>query len=469
MNDAELLGLLERRSDPVMVSEVLAGMVGRAGLMDDVMRTRRSELDEWTAIWPPADRGYLYAGWPSDQGALGQLSPMLTRLVLANEPGRRVQVKANDPMYLGAKVWLAESRRPVGRVTAYDFSLRAGRQSDIIDARLESVVENPVGADAEFDMRVTDLPGDFELAPSALAEDAAGAGLSGRLKPIQIGALSAKRMVTPMAGHVESLISGGGVSRLEMRERHGGASVRVPIRVPIYRIRAVEDPPKLDGHDDDWGNDNQLRVFGDMKVGIRYVSRVDLLSGTVREDSSPASVRWSYDDKYVYMFASCPQETVTDDRNTTWPETDGRWWGEDGLQVELAEVGKVEKGLLMKQKAEDEQRVVRLGFKPSGVMMVKTGRIAGGQLIWTDGGPMDIGGGVKYGIVAERKEGRVTGYAVEAAIPRAWVSGTIEGIKGPAWRVNVLRHRASDLASMSWSGPVVNDTDVGLMGLLIGD
>jgi hypothetical protein len=63
----------------------------------------------------------------------------------------------------------------------------------------------------------------------------------------------------------------------------------------------------------------------------------------------------------------------------------------------------------------------------------------------------------------------VTGYAVEAAIPRSWVSGKIEGVRAPAWRVNVLRHRAGDLASMSWSGPVVNDEDVGMMGLVVGE
>jgi hypothetical protein len=35
--------------------------------------------------------------------------------------------------------------------------------------------------------------------------------------------------------------------------------------------------------------------------------------------------------------------------------------------------------------------------------------------------------------------------------------------------VNILRHRANDLASMSWSGPVVNDDDVAMMGLLVGE
>ncbi len=127
-------------------------------------------------------------------------------------------------------------------------------------------------------------------------------------------------------------------------------------------------------------------------------------------------------------------------------------------------------------------RVVQIAFKPAGVMLVKTGQVvhtAGGEtaMVWHDGAPpvagsAEIGGAqpvLKYGIVIDKQEGRVTGYTVEAAIPRAWVTGDAPAARAPAWRINVLRHRAADLASMSWSGPVVNDEDPAMMGVLLGE
>jgi hypothetical protein len=83
-------------------------------------------------------------------------------------------------------------------------------------------------------------------------------------------------------------------------------------------------------------------------------------------------------------------------------------------------------------------------------------------LEWTDGST-----GLKYGITTDRG-----GYTVELALPRKWfgVAGAVGAVGGDAkWRVNVLRHRGSDLVSTSWSGPVVDDWDLGMMGLLVGE
>jgi hypothetical protein len=81
--------------------------------------------------------------------------------------------------------------------------------------------------------------------------------------------------------------------------------------------------------------------------------------------------------------------------------------------------------------------------------------------------------------MVQRDGGRVVGYTVEAAVPRAWVEGekreteevgTGEArVNGPAWRLNVLRHRAGELVSSSWAGPVVGDEDVGMMGVVVGE
>jgi hypothetical protein len=287
-----------------------------------------------------------------------------------------------------------------------------------------------------------------------------------------VGASALGRAELPLAGHLDSLTQEPGLQRVELTERHGGAALRLPVDLPIYRTHAVEAAPRLDGEGADWPMDAQLKVYGEMKAGIRYLSRPDLMTASVRQDGGPAVIRWSYDQENLYFWARCPQERVSDERNTTWPMENGRWWGSDGLQVQVAAMERAGDATRTLSAMVEAGRVVQIAFKPAGVMLVRTGRVVKGadgvsRMEWTEGGP--AAGGVKYGIAVEKKEGRVTGYAVEAAIPRSWVSGKIEGVRAPAWRVNVLRHRAGDLASMSWSGPVVNDEDVGMMGLVVGE
>jgi hypothetical protein len=216
--------------------------------------------------------------------------------------------------------------------------------------------------------------------------------------------------------------------------------------------------------------DMQTRSYGLMNVAMRYLSRPDLLTGTPRRDEEPATVRWSYDANNFYALIRCPQPTVSDERNTDWPDHEGglrpedppRWWGTDGLQLQICAASNGPAG-----PARGESKVYNIAFKPGGVMMVRQATLKGATLSsWTGGPP-----GVNYGIQIEKEEGRVKGYIIEAAIPRKWFAGAenINGLPGPALRLNVLRHRAHDLSSMSWSGPIVNDDDVAMMGLLIGN
>ncbi len=233
-------------------------------------------------------------------------------------------------------------------------------------------------------------------------------------------------------------------------------------------MRSVESAIKVDGKGTQWPTEEApsqgRRQVIPMDVGMRYVSRPDLAGGlnaTARMDGSPSSARWTYDKNYVYVRVTCPQEQVSDERNNDWPWAGGvagnRWWGTDGVQVQIGDVD-VPIGATKK--------VVQLGFKPGGAMMARMAEVQGNQrLAWKDGTPQ--GGEVKYGMSVLKNDGRVEGYLVEVAIPRKWFA-EIGGGGLPCWRVNVLRHRANDLASMSWSGPVMDDEDTAMMGLLIG-
>jgi hypothetical protein len=88
------------------------------------------------------------------------------------------------------------------------------------------------------------------------------------------------------------------------------------------------------------------------------------------------------------------------------------------------------------------------------------GTIAGAKVEWVEATQ-----GLQYAIIP-----RADGYATELAMPRKWFD--TDASKDPdhhVWRVNVLRHFTKDLPSTSWSGPVVDDVDIGMMGLLIGE
>jgi hypothetical protein len=483
LNDAALLGLLERRADSArtgMMSEILAGMIGRTGVVGG-----EPPPDPAGAFVAPT--GYLYAGWPADKALWEQATPNLLKLIQASDPGSRAQLKPDDPAYLAAKLWLAGTRRPVARIAGYDLSLRPGTQGgDVLEARLHLRVENPIDVPAAIDFHFPVLPGDFEM---GLGTTAPAATLpideTLRRQRVNLPPSSLADVPLPLAGHIAALMEAPPLQALEITERFNGAVLRLPVRLPVYRTRSLEAgqaPPKMDGVADDWPLDTQTRVFGEMKVAARYLARPDLLSGALRQDEKPATLRWTYDADYLYLLARCPQDSISDDRNSDWPLRPGsgggsRWWGADGLQIELATMP----GANIPDDVAN--RLLKIAFKPSGVALVRTGMLRRdnrgvASLTWKEGAPPLAGApGLKYGITIERDKERLVGYTLEAAIPRAWIeapeNAATKPATGPAassaaWRLNVLRHRTGELVSSSWSGPIVDDDDVAMMGALIG-
>jgi hypothetical protein len=438
LGDTTLLGLLEKRSDSAISSEVLGGLVGRTGITTIVPPG---------GVLPTATPGFLYAGWPSDRDTWNDLPGMLQRLVLANDPGHRVTVSPDDPLYLATKLWLAQAHRPVVRVSGYRFDVRSSLDGPVLEMGIELHTENPVGAPVETVTELESLPGDLNF---------------NQVNTGTIPAHGLRRVALPAAGHLDSLINLQ-PAIVSVTEKTAGAVLRLPINLPIHRAAPLEAPPKVDGRGDDWLAGRPNTVFGPMAVGTRYLTRPQFLTGAVRHEASPATVQWAYDGENLYLLARCPQETVTDERNTDWPAQGAagaaRWWGTDGLQVQLAPipVGNGTPG-----------QILDVAFKPGGVLLVRTGKVAGDgtPVRWSDAQPVT---GIKYGIVIDKSDGRTRGYTVEAAIPRRWIDDPQRPANAPvAWRVNVLRHRASDLVSTSWAGPLVGDDDVAMMGILIG-
>ncbi len=517
LNDAALLGLVEQRGDTThagMLAEILAGMVGRTGLENSYLQPPPSTLQPPTPdALPLAPTGYLYAGWPADPAVWDRVTPHLVQLILASNPGTRAALKPDDPAYLAARLWLAGTRRPVARLAGYAWSLRTGALGGtILDSRLHLLLENPVAADAEIELRFAGLPGDFQMAPpspTSLAPVPPPRPLPGTARPAPATVAAPRRTATlapasladvlvPLAGHLAALLEAPGVAELELTERFNGATLRLPVRLPVYRMHHLEPGQllRMDGMGDDWLLDTQTRVFGTMQLATRYLSRVDLLAAAARPDDQPASVSWTYDADYLYMLARCPQASISDDRTTEWPVAAAggaagagtRWWGSDGLQLEL---GALDNGLWKSTGKPGEEnpyaRVLKIAFKPAGVLLVRTGQVVRDPrgmpaITWRDGPPPTPPGvavpmgvtGIKYGITTQQKDGRVSGYTVEAAIPRVWVevfppAGAGPWMSPPAWRVNLLRHRAAELVSSSWSGPVVDDDDVAMMGAMIGE
>lgn len=439
LSDTTLLGLLEKRSDAVISSEVLGGLVGRTGITTVIPPG---------GVLPTATPGYLYAGWPADRETWNDLPGMLQRLVLANDPGHRVAISADDPLYLATKLWLAQAHRPVVRVSGYRFNVRSSLDGPVLEMGIELHTENPVGAAVETVTELESLPGDLNFNQTSTGT---------------IPAHGLRRVALPAAGHLDSLINLQ-PAIVSVTEKTGGAVLRLPVNLPIHRAAPVESPPKVDGRGEDWLPSRPNTVYGPMPIGTRYLTRPQFLTGAIRHEATPATVQWAYDSDNLYLLARCPQETLTDERNTDWPAQGAagaaRWWGSDGLQVQLASipVGNGTAG-----------QVLDVAFKPGGVLLVRTGKVAGDgtPIRWSDAQPVT---GIKYGIVIDKADGRTRGYSVEAAIPRRWIDDPQRPANAPvAWRVNVLRHRASDLVSTSWSGPLVSDDDVALMGILIGN
>jgi hypothetical protein len=338
-------------------------------------------------------------------------------------------------------------------VSGYRASLRPGLDGAILELGIELHTENPVNAPVDTVTELESLPGDLAVTPGQR-----GAAITDTLPAHGI-----HRLTLPTAGHLDSLVSLQ-PAIVSVTEKTGGAVLRLPINLPIHRAAALEAAPKIDGRGEDWVPARPNTIAGPMPVATRYLTRPQFLTGAIRHEATPATVQWAYDNDNLYLLARCPQETVTDERNTDWPAQGAagaaRWWGADGLQVQLAplSVGNGTPGTILD-----------VAFKPGGVLLVRTGKTTGdGKPVrWSDAQPVT---GIKYGITIDKADGKIRGYSVEAAIPRRWIDDPQRPANTPvAWRVNVLRHRALDLTSTSWAGPLINDDDVALMGLLIGN
>ena len=248
----------------------------------------------------------------------------------------------------------------------------------------------------------------------------------------------------------------------------------------------------MDGIADDWPMDNQTRVFGEMKVGTRYLSRPDLLAGVARGGREGGHRAVDIRRGLSVYLVRCPQDAISDDRNTEWPVQpgaaegagEGRWWGSDGLQIELAAMENAKRQTPnAKPGGEDPyERVVKIGFKPAGVVPVRTGQVVrdgkgGVGLTWKDGPPsLLLPGGstpsIKYGITIQR-HGRPSDRLHAGGGDSAGVAGRGGRAGSRLQGAGVAGERASASGggpvSSSWSGPVVDDDDVGMMGALVGE
>ncbi len=131
LNDVAMIGLLEQRSDPALVQELFAGIVGRTGLTDTAPDAHATPT---VSNMPLPSPGYLYAGWPDDKSTWTAMPGMLEKLVFANDPGSSHKINGNDPLYMATKLWLANARRPVARVGDY------ARCSSAADAKATSSI-----------------------------------------------------------------------------------------------------------------------------------------------------------------------------------------------------------------------------------------------------------------------------------------------------------------------------------------
>lgn len=427
LNDLAHFALLEKRSDPARAAEVLAAIAGRTGLP----AATPAGPDE---TWKLGHAAFLYAGWPAGQDTWESLDARLDQLILAGTPGATVKIAEDDPGYLKTKIWLARAHQLMARVGGYRFGVETGRDGPLLKFSADLLLENPINLKSSIQWHSPDLPGDF-LAPGLATFDIAAYAVLARVLTLQ--------------GHLESLHAGQGPLEWTLEEKVGGMNVGVAVPVPVFKMHATREPPKIDARRKDWPEplDNPLAL---MPVDLRYLNRPDMLRGQLNHQSPPATVRWCYDADFIYALVECPQARMDDERNNDWPEEDGRWWGTDGIQLHL--VGGAKVG--------DAGRVIQIAIKPSGAVVLRQAELHKDQLVHWAEGPV----GVRYSI-----HGDDQGYTAELAIPRKLFA--VEHDRSPdvpVWRVNVLRHIHQTAISTSWSGPLRDDADFSMMGLLVG-
>ncbi len=426
LNDVALNDLMLRRAPEVIGYEVMAGVVGRTGA-PDILNDAPAE-PKFTSTAP-----YLFAGWATDQEFWDRLPAMIDKLIMAYDPGQVHAVSPDDPLYLKTKMWLAQAHRPAARVTHYDFSVAKGALGPLLMVAATVRIDNPISVESPLDFRWPTPPGNLRIEP----------------RQATLPALGIAESQIRMVGHVDSLRDVMAPTTLQIVERNGGAVLDLPVLIPAIKIRSVPEPLRLDGTAEKWPA--SPADAPDMRVATRYANRADLLAGRLSREETPAIAQWLYDADWVYVHIDAPQKNLTDDRTSNWAMTDGRWWGSDALQVQIAP------GVSLKTAT----RIIQIAVKPSGTVLQRAATLGeDGKLSWGD-----APAGLRYAIKPQRN-----GYGVDLAIPRKWF-GNLEYDRDPAtpcWRVNVLRHCAESFVSTSWSGPIVDDQDVGMMGLLIG-
>ena len=446
LNDTAMVGLLEQRAEPRVLNELFAGIVGRTG----VTAPRLNSPDV-----PLPDPGYLYAGWPADRAVWDTVPELLEKLLAAGTPGQSSSDTENDPAFLAAQVWLAKARRPVARIAGYQFTIKPGRDGDALVIAPHLLAENPVDASVTMDARFTLLPGDLDL----LNEDSSANSRADR-RSFDASPLGIADIPLTLAGFIDAFDRVPAAnSTLELTERHNGATLQLPVQIPVYRTRGTTAAVAINARANEWPADTTIPAFGPMRIATRYLSRPDLSIGggsSLRTDSQPAFARFTYDDHFLYALIQCPQPLISDERNNDWPTDLGRWWGTDGIQLQLADAA-----------SPFPATIYHLAFKPGGAMLARTLHFSPNKPLQFSDALPSTGGTIKYAINTEKSDGKILGYTLELAIPRAWVPASPGG--SPAWRINILRHRADTLTSTSWSGPLVSDEDVAQMGLLIGE
>jgi hypothetical protein len=426
MNDVAHFALLERRSDPARAAEVLAAIVGRTGL-GDAMPACPDEA------WRSGSRAFLNAGWPANQETWDQIDSRLDQLIVAATPGAAVTLAEDDPSYLQTKIWLARSHQLIARVGGYRFGVDPSRDGPLLKASIDMLLENPINLQTPIAVQHSALFGDFQ------------AQTPGELQ-IAPYALTAQTLV--MQGHLESAHGVPPPIELSLQEKVGGAEVRLPVGVPLFKMHATREPPKLDAKLKDWPEESGPSTT--MPVALRYLNRPNILRSQVQAEDVPATVRWCYDSDFIYALIQCPQSKVDDERNNDWPEQNGRWWGQDAVQIQISGGAKVG----------DNTHVIEIAMKPSGAMLLRQAVLKKDQPVTYN----DTPAAVKYSIHADGK-----GYVAQVAIPRKlFPADHDKDADTPVWRINVLRHIREGAISTSWSGPIRDDADFSMMGLLVG-
>lgn len=439
INDAARAALLAKRSDPKLAAELLAGVVGQTA-----PRTPANTPATATAAaspFPPPPPGYVYPAWPENPDLWDKLPAMMDTLIAMYEPGAAVTLANDDPQALRTRMWLAEAHRPGGRVSGYRFALTPSRDGPVLSLATEITLQNPIAIPTALSLAWDNLPGDLQLQPATLPT----------LPPHG----TIQHLVTA-EGHLSPLSQPTTHFPLAITERHGGALLSLPVRLPLHRMKPTPEPLRIDGSPKDWPNPATGHpnapggLWGLMTVDLPYAARPDLNGGKPRAASNPATVQWTYDNDFLYALVTCPQNHTSDQRNSEWPLQNNRWWGTDGIQLQIAGGTKLDPGT----------RVIHVAVKPSGTVLTRAALLAAGQRpVYTDA-PQ----GLRYAIQTDKNA-----YTVELAIPRKWFPTSHDADPDtPAWRINVLRHQESTHTSTSWSGPLLDDTDLPMMGLLTG-